>query len=104
MTKWELQNLTVRCIFQLEAERDFHIEKGERRFNTIHINALLKLDLNSTWVTVHIRFRGAGCWPGKYTFGESFGSCGVLGLLNAGALRLPHLLPKSQLHREDLEQ
>lgn len=60
--------------------------------------------MDRTWVTVHIRFRGAGSWPGKYTFVKSFGSCGVLGFFNAGALRLPHLLPKSQLHREDLEQ
>lgn len=58
----------------------------------------------NTWVAVDVHFRGAGCWPGKDALGQCFGGCGVLGLFNAGAFRLPHLLPKSQLHCEDLEQ
>lgn len=58
----------------------------------------------STWIAVDVHFRGAGRRPGKDALVQRFGSCGVLGLFNAGALCLPHLLPKSQLHREDLEQ
>jgi len=57
----------------------------------------------STWVAVDVHFRGAGRWPGKDTLVQRFGGCGVLGLFNAGALSLPHLLPKSQLHCEDLK-
>lgn len=56
-----------------------------------------------TWIAVDVHFRRAGRWPGKDTLVQRFGGCVVLGLLNAGALGLPQLLPESQLHREDLE-
>lgn len=58
----------------------------------------------TTWVTVDVNFRGAGRRPGEHALVQRFGSCGVLGLFDAGAFCLPHLLPESQLHCEDLEQ
>lgn len=58
----------------------------------------------ATWVTVDVDFGGARCWPGEYAFVQGFGSCGVLGLFNAGAFCLPHLLPESQLHGENLPE
>lgn len=57
----------------------------------------------ATWVTVDVDFGGTGCWPGEHALVQGFGSCGVLGLFNAGAFCLPHLLPESQLHGEDLQ-
>lgn len=58
----------------------------------------------ATWVTVDVNFGGAGRRPGEHALIQGFGSCGVLGLFNAGAFCLPHLLPESQLHGEDLEE
>lgn len=57
-----------------------------------------------TWIAIDVHLRWAGHRPGKDTLIQSFGGCGMLGLFNAGALGLPDLLPKSQLHCEDLQQ
>lgn len=58
----------------------------------------------STWVAVDVHFRRAGGWSGKDALLQRFGGCGVLGLFNAGTFCLPYLLPKCQLHGEDLQQ
>ena len=56
-----------------------------------------------TRVTIGIHFGGAGWGPRQGALDQGFRGCAVLGLLDAGSLGLPHLLPQCQLHSEDLQ-
>lgn len=59
-----------------------------------------------TWVAVVVAVVLGGAWrgPGQAALQEGLGCRAVLRLLDAGALRLPRLLPQAQLHREDLQR